>query len=606
MSLRSLIGVGLVALLSALPLAAQVEVGGFNVRMNGDINAGYTGDLSGLGGSDHGLGFGGNGTLSGFYYNPNFISFTVNPYYDRSQNNSTASSITDSSGYVANANIFEGSHFPGFVSFNQTWNSSGTFGIPGVTGLTTVNNNHGFAMGWSELVPGLPSLTASFSDSSGASSLLGNSAETDSTQRTFTVRSGYRLRGFDLNAGFLHLTTDVTSPTFVEGGLAENSSGSSNTFQFFVGHSLPLHGHIQGNYTRTDYNNNFSSGGSNGTSNSVDVYGSVVLGPLPVTTSLDYTDNLYGSFEQSLLSNGQPLISTFLTPVSRSFNLNVSTSYTLFNQVRVSGFVARQEQYITGQSFGVTQYGMNANYNFARHLLKGLTVTAGVVDSASKYGNGRVGLIGNLSYVRNFGGWEFQGNYGYNQTTQTMLAVYTTSSMLYTANVRHKLGQRLYWNIGAGGGKSGFEQQAGSGSRSEGFNTNLSWRGITAAANYSESNGTSVLTPTGLVAVPLPIVSANDLVVFNGRSWGYSLGATPVRRMVITGSYSRAISATLGESLVSNNQTELVTSQLRYQFRKMYFYSGVTWTRQSVSSLNTPPVDLRSYFFGISRWLSIF
>ena len=606
MSRRHLISVCLAALLSALPLAAQVDVGGFNVRMGGNLNVGYTGDLSGLGGSDHGVAVGGDGTLSGYYYNPNFVSFTVNPYYDRSQSNSASSSITDSSGFVANASIFGGSHFPGFVSFNQTWNNSGTFGIPGVTGLTTVNNNRGLAIGWSELVPGLPSLTASFADSSGSSSLLGIGGETDTTQRTFTLRSNYRLSGFDLGAGFLHLTTDTTTPLFLGGGQAENSNGSSNSYQFFVGHSLPLHGHISGSFTRSDYSDNFSLGASNGTSDSADVYGSVVVGPLPITVSTDYTDNLYGSFEQSLLSSGQPLISTYLTPVSRSFNLNVATSYTLFHQVRVSGFMDHEEQYIAGQSFGLTQYGINANYNFARHLLKGLSVTAGVIESASQYGNSGVGLVSNVSYVRSFGGWDLQANYGYNQNTQTILAVYTTSSMLYIANLRRKLGQRFFWTVGAGGGKSGFEQQAGSGSRSEGFNTNLSWRGFTAAANYSQSEGASVLTPTGLVAVPVPIVSANQVVVYNGRSWGYSLGATPVRRMVITGSYSRAMSDTLSQSLTSNNQTELINGQLRYQFRKMYFNAGVTWIRQSVSSLNTPPVQLTSYFFGISRWLNVF
>ena len=63
--------------------------------------------------SDHSLSLGGTGTLSGFYYNPNFLSFTVSPYLNQARDNSAFQSISDASGVNFSSSIFGGSHFPG-------------------------------------------------------------------------------------------------------------------------------------------------------------------------------------------------------------------------------------------------------------------------------------------------------------------------------------------------------------------------------------------------------------------------------------------------------------------------------------------------------------
>ncbi len=102
-----------IAFVVALPAVAQVEFGGVNMGLSGDLETGYDGSLSSPGSSSHGLGLGGTGKLNGSYYNPNFLSFTVQPYYNRAQANADSASVFDSGGYTGNVNLFHRKPFPG-------------------------------------------------------------------------------------------------------------------------------------------------------------------------------------------------------------------------------------------------------------------------------------------------------------------------------------------------------------------------------------------------------------------------------------------------------------------------------------------------------------
>ena len=154
MTFRNWLAACVMALLCMIPAAAQVA-NNLHLNASGDVNAGYSGDF-GDSGSDHGLGLGGSGSIGGYYYNPNFASFSVMPYYGRSQSNSTSSSIFDSSGYNGSVNLFGGSSIPGSITFNQNWNSTGNFGLPGLAGLTTNNDSRSIGVGWSLSCPAFP------------------------------------------------------------------------------------------------------------------------------------------------------------------------------------------------------------------------------------------------------------------------------------------------------------------------------------------------------------------------------------------------------------------------------------------------------------------
>jgi len=95
---------------------AEVQAGGFNMNMSGTVGGGYTSDNGNLTPSDHSFNAAGDATLAGSFYNPNFLSFKVEPFYNQSRANSDFQSITGASGVTASSSIFGGSEFPGSVS----------------------------------------------------------------------------------------------------------------------------------------------------------------------------------------------------------------------------------------------------------------------------------------------------------------------------------------------------------------------------------------------------------------------------------------------------------------------------------------------------------
>ena len=97
--------------------------------------------ITNIAGSDHSIVGAGAADLSGFYYNPNFLSFDIQPFYNQSRLNSNFQSITAASGVNASARIFGGSDYPGSISYSTTYNGSGNFNVPGLANYTTHGNN---------------------------------------------------------------------------------------------------------------------------------------------------------------------------------------------------------------------------------------------------------------------------------------------------------------------------------------------------------------------------------------------------------------------------------------------------------------------------------
>ena len=550
-------------------------------------------------------------SLHGFYYSPSFISFDANPYYGRSQSNSTSSSITDSGGYTSSVSIFGGSHFPGSVSFNQGMDSTGVFGIPGSSGLATKDSSKSFAVGWSFLFPNLPPIAVGYSDGSGTSSVLGSGEQSQSSTQTFSVHSGYRFAGFSMSGGFIHLNTSTNSTGSLDtsgtGNSLDNSS-SSSTYNFNVSHRLPLGGSFALGLGRSTYSDNSDGSTNNGTTDNLSATAGINVRTFPISAGLSYSDNLYGAVEEQILANGGSVLQTTLSPTSRALIMTLTTSHTVFNRVYVSGFMVRQEQYIAGQSIGLTQYGANASYNFSK-FFKGLVATVGLTDNASQVGNLGANLRANVNYNRNFGRWEFSGNFSYNQNVQTLMAMYTTSTMNYTAQLHRKFPHGISLNLGGGGGHSGFEQQAGNGSQSEGGNVSVAWYRFALGGNYSQSSGSSVLTAGGLVSVtslPVPIATPNSVVNYSGNGYGFSATAVPLRGLSINASYSKTRSDTIGAALTGQNETDLINAFCAYHFRKVFFNAGVTKFSQNIGASGSAPSMITSYYFGISRWFKFF
>jgi hypothetical protein len=611
--IRKLVRVGLagVGLLGALcsGAGAQVSLGDLHATGNGQLTSLYGASFGNLEGTDqHSLGFTGKGVITGDYYNPNFLSFSVLPYYGRAQDNSDMQSITDASGYNGTVNIFKGSHFPGFVTFNQVWNNSGTYGLPaGATGLATVNSNHGVEVGWSVLLPDLPTFSISYGDSGGTSSLLGSDNTTASTNRIFNVGTTYTLKGFYLTGGFIHVNSDVDI-NGLEDGLTETGNSSSDQYRITAQGPINYRTSSLGfGATRSTFSSDDSLvGTSEGTTDTVNGTLNLAFPKAPVTLTALYTDNLLGSIDQQLVSSGQTPLVGLNSPESRSFTVGASTFVSPLSHLLLGAFVDRTQQYFAGENYGVTQVGVSVSYNFF-HKAKGLTVYAGINDSADQQGNEQLGFIGNVSYNRYVGKWEIDSYCLYNQNVQTLLAAYTISTLNFGGTVKREITPDLRWVSVASVVRSVFEQEAGNNNQGESFTTMLIGTKASLSGTYTKAVGTAIETATGLVASPLPAQAlSGNAVLFNGRDYGVNLSVFPIKRMAISTAWSKALSNTTSPILLSNAGNTNYYGLLTYEYRKLLFQAGVTKFTQSISTSEAPPTMLTSYSFGISRWFKGF
>jgi hypothetical protein len=290
---------------------------------------------------------------------------------------------------------------------------------------------------------------------------------------------------------------------------------------------------------------------------------------------------------------------------SHSMQVGVGATYQFTNFLSTQGQATYYDQYYYDKSYTGTY--LSGTLNYSRRLWNMFSFSAGIVDSNNGQGDNAVGFIGNLNYFHRIAGWETSGSFSYAQNVQSVLITYTTSSYNYTARLRRRLGYGWAWLAAYSGSETGLTQVAGSDSRSQGYSTSLSSRRFTLTGNYTKSTGQSILTSAGLVALPpTPGVPASNLILYNGDSYGGGLSTTPVRRLTISGTFSRALSNTLSDVANSRNNTEIFNAQLQYHFRRIGMTAGYTMFTQGVSASGLPPGTANSYFIGVSRWFDFF
>jgi hypothetical protein len=120
---------------------------------------------------------------------------------------------------------------------------------------------------------------------------------------------------------------------------------------------------------------------------------------------------------------------------------------------------------------------------------------------------------------------------------------------------------------------------------------------------FTKSNGVSLLGTGGLIT-PTPTPGLTDFILFSGTSYGGGVSVQPLRRLVFSGSFSRAISNTL-TSTASHNNTEVFNAQMQYHLRRIGLQAGYTRFTQGISAVGAP-VNSTSFFVGISRWFDFF
>jgi len=601
--------------LLTVPAAAQLQVGDY-LRMNLSGNMGFNyggGNSAGL--SDHSMGFTGNGFLSGNYYSPNFLNFNVSPYYNREQTNSIFGSLANATGVSSDVNLFNGSHFPGSVTYNRSYNSIGSFGVPGSDlGLAEHTNTRSFAVGWSALLPNLPTLTASYGIDDSSNSIVGQTGTDAVTNRTLNLISTYRWDGFTMAGQFQHRNTDADFTQFLEAGETPiTTKTSSNSYGANIQHALPFSGSFGVSWNRLSYGYNYQdSVSSSNSGNSDTVNGTAGFHPtdkLGVTFNANYNNSLLGSIPQTLLSNGTAVN---LTEASTFHSVLVGTDvfYQIFKNLGVHADVAHEDQTFLGQTYSATQFGGSANFNFDRSLLKGLSFSVGVVDTAQQAANTGLGFVGTVNYARKFLGWDVGANFSYAQNVQTALLVYTTSSYTYMGSLRRRIGERKYFMAGYTGSHSGITANSGTTSDAERLWTGFIFRGNSLNAYYDKSNGLAVFTNAGLLPVPttLPtqVLLPNTFTSYSSKGYGVSLGLNPTTRLVISGSYAKSDGSTIEPSLSLLTNNTLINATMQYRLRKIFVNAGYTRLDQNAGAAGSVPIVVTSYFIGFSRWFNFF
>jgi len=593
-------------LVTVYRVEAQVQVGNLNASGNATLSGGYTGDYGNLTSSDHGVTFGGAGTLSGFYYNPNFLSFSVQPYLNQSRENSNYQSISDASGVNASTSIFAGSNFPGSVSYSKTFNAQGNFAVPGVADFTSHGDSQVVNVTWSEIVPKMPTVSVSFLDGNDQYSLYGADGDLSSTYRSLFVQSNYRVAGFNLNGSYRDSTNQSQIPEIL-GNPAQSTDSDTSSFSFGIGHSLPFHGSFSASANRSEVSADYESGNYNATLDSVTAgMGFSPIRNLNLGANFQYNDNLAATLDQTIIAAGGA-VETSPQQSSHSLSLTGFATYMVPSlHLTFSATDEHRDQAFLGEAYESDAYSGSVNYS--NRLLGGnLNVTAGVTHTlVSSTDQSLLGLMGSVNYSREIKNWSLSTMAHYAQDTQTVLIAYTSGGYGYSSSLSRKFGRKSHWSANAAGSRSTLSNQPGAANFSQSYSTALSTKWGSLSGAYSKSSGNSILTSTGLtpVTVPLPVVTPSSVILYGGTAYSAGISLTPFRGLVMNTSYSRAMSNTQGNSVTSNNKTEQLNAYLLYQVRKIYFTAGFSKLTQSFSANGNAPAMIATYYFGLSRWFN--
>lgn len=595
-------------LLHAALACAQVELGeNLKMHLNGSAGFGYGGGFGDPGGSSHSTTVLGNANFTGSYFNPNFLSFDIQPYYNRSQGSSETQSLFSGNGVTGTVRLFNGSRFPGSISFNRDVNSTAEIGVPGVAGFTAEGSSHGMQITWAALLPKLPTLEATFATTGNSSSILGAAADATSSSKNFNLNSTYKVAGWTLLGNFNHQNQTMELPGFLAGGNEAASFSSTENAATGYGvtaqHALPLSGSLSVGANHWTYGGD-GNAPSSATNFNVGT-GITPISTITISSSMNYTTNAYGALARSIITEGLPMF--LLDNTSHALSLNNTAYIAVGHGFTLQGYMNYHTQSFRNQDFSDSQYGGTVSYRYSRPVLGMLYLGFSMVDTANKEGNTGLGMVGTASLSRRVGRWETSADFGYSQNVQTLVSTYTTSSYSYGASLRRQFNEVTHWSASYRASHSGLVQYEGNSSGTQAISTNFSWKRYGVGAAYAQSDGTTVLTPSGLLA-PTPLIGlvTNDFLVFNGKSYSLTATAMIFRRIFLSGNYVKVNSETLAQALHSFNDGERYNARLEYRVRKLSIRGNYYRVKQDISASGILPSVVNSFQIEITRWFNVF
>ena len=595
----------LIGLLCVGSAQAQIVIGdNLQLKMNGSLGAGYSATF-GDSGSAHSQNIVGSGAITGSYHNPGFISFAVRPFWDRAKSNNDSGAINRDSGLDSSVSLFGGSNMPLSFSYGKAFGSTNEFGgLAGVGGLETHGTGQSMAVTWSESLPNLPPVYASYSISSAAFSALGTNGDSHNSGRNFNFGSNYKLFGFHLAGTFSHGSANYTYSDLL--GFASTGNSASTSYGVSAQHPLPLRGGLNVSLSHSTYGNS-GNGGAGGSTSSLSAGSSFMpWSRLSISAQSQYTTNLSAAIRQELLPGSSVAILNS-DSASHSLTLSGGASVNIGHGWGANTSVGRVSSSYLGYSSVSTQFSGLVNYQYSHNFFGMLRFGGGLVDMAGKQGNSGVALVGNLGMDRRVGRWNTSADFSYSQDVQTLYGIATTSNYNYGASIRRKFNDTTYWSGSFRAAHSGLTHSAGSSSASESISNSFSWRRYSVSGSYSQSQGTSVITALGVLT---PVVGAglftNDFMLFNGRSLSVSGATRLFRRINVSGSYAKSHSNIDAQSVSTFTESQIYNAHADYRLRKMTLSGGYSRVSQQATAIKNGPFMLNSFYVSFSRWFNVF
>jgi hypothetical protein len=595
-------------LLSGVFLHAQLKWGETTTTGRANLSSGYSATYGNMAQSNHGWTFGGAGTFSGSFHSPNFLSYNFSPYLNQSRANSNFQSITSSSGLNLSTNIFAGSKFPGSINYSKAYNSEGNYAVPGLANFVTHGNSDTFGANWNENLEGVPSFSAGYQMGKSKYNVYGSNDNGNNAFRSVNLHSGYRWEGFNLGAFYTYGNAHSAIPQIVAGQILKSRS-ATNLYGVNMAHPIPWHGSASASFNRSNWNSEFLGYSSTGTLDTLNSTAGVhPTNRLSLSVSANYSDNLSVQLEQSIIAAGGVLPGLNTSQSSHSFDLMSVGTYTAMANLQTSAFVERRTQSFLGEDYGVTSYGGDALYTHG--LLNGTINVSGSVTAnrADRSGEDTLGVSATENYSNVLLGWHLNESFSYSQNAQTLLVTYTNSFYNYSGNLRRNWG-RFNLSAGGGGARTALTQQEGTANSSQSYNGSMGFGNyITATGSYAKADGQALATGAGLVGLPVPApVLPSDLVnLFGGKSYSAGLSSSPVKKLMISATYSNSNSNTMSSGISSANTNDQFNTLIQYQVRKMSVVSGYSRLEQGFTGTGTKPEIISTYYMGLTRWFNIF
>jgi hypothetical protein len=598
-------------LVLATVASAQLAIGeSTHINLSGNASFGFNGIYSEK--DSNQVVFGGDANLSGYYYDPKFLSFHVSPYYNQSRLNSDYNSIFTAKGVGATANLFSGSRTPIEVSYERNYNAEGTFTVPGALGYTTNGRAQGFSVGGGAYFEGFPTLHGSFSLMDNSYDILGSTESGSSGGRAFALGSTYSRWGVNFNTSYANTHLKQHTPLLFDSLQTADQTTDQSTFQVGASRQLTKTALFSSSYSRTHFVTDYAGQNTDATYDTVNAnLGWRPTEKLIVGASANYTSNFGAYLLNTIVPAGAgPSVSPApsLAPLfrdSKYFTYGTRATYLLSRDFTLDAAVDHSTQDFADSHQSTTNVSGGGGY---RHALWGgqfgahyglSFYTAPLVDQSA------IGQSANVSFSRDVRGWRSTASVQYNTNVTTAILGYTQTGYGLNLSASHRMGE---WFLTLSGrvGKNSINGASLADSLANSYSGSLSRKKFSVNGSYSRNSGESLPTVNGLIPSPVPGPIPGLLVFYSGSSYAAGASYQPTRRLKFTGSYVHSSYATENLQTTSDNMVTRLDSRVEYNFRQMHIMGTYTHLRQGVGSSFNDPTTVNAIYFGISRHFDIF